>query len=95
MPQTWEEFTPAELAPALGESRGRAEGVLDLAHDLAVKLPGTRAAFLSGVVSLRKAAIIARATGALDPGEARGPGGNCRPPPCWPPTSGSPRGPRS
>ncbi|HEY6312248.1 MAG TPA: DUF222 domain-containing protein [Streptosporangiaceae bacterium] len=71
MPQTWEEFTPAELAPALGESRAAAEAVLDLASDLAVKLPGTRAAFLSGMVTLRKAAIIARAAEALDPAEAR------------------------
>ena len=71
MPQTWEEFTPAELAPALGESRAAAEAVLDLANDLAVKLPGTRAAFLSGIVTLRKALIIARAVEALDPAEAR------------------------
>ena len=71
MPRTWEEFTPAELAPALGESRPAAEGVLDLALDLDVKLPRTKAAFLSGIVSRAKAAIIARAVGAMDPGEAR------------------------
>jgi hypothetical protein len=71
MPQTWEEFTPAELAPALGESRAAAEAVLDLANDLAVKLPGTRAAFLSGIVTLRKTLIIARSVEALDPAEAR------------------------
>ena len=71
MPAAWEEFTPAELAPALGESRGAAEDLLGLASDLAVKLPQTRAAFLSGVVSQRKAEIIARATEALNPAEAR------------------------
>jgi len=71
MPRTWEEFTPAELAPALGESRPAAEGVLDLALDLDAKLPGTKVAFLSGIVSRAKAAIIARAVGAMDPGEAR------------------------
>jgi hypothetical protein len=71
MPETWEEFTPAELAPALGESRAAAEAVLGLAHDLADKLPGTRAAFLAGIVTLRKALIIARAVEALDPAEAR------------------------
>jgi hypothetical protein len=71
MPAAWEEFTPAELAPALGESRPAAEGLLGLASDLAVKLPQTRAAFLSGVVSQRKAEIIARATEALNPAEAR------------------------
>ena len=47
MQAAWEEFTPAELAPALGESRGAAEDLLGLASDLAVKLPQTRAAFLS------------------------------------------------
>ena len=71
MPAAWEEFTPAELAPALGESRPAAEGLLGLASDLAVKLPQTRAAFLSGVVSQRKAEIIARATEPLNPAEAR------------------------
>ncbi|HEY6315302.1 MAG TPA: DUF222 domain-containing protein, partial [Streptosporangiaceae bacterium] len=71
MPAAWEEFTPAELAPALGESRGAAEGMLGLALDLEAKLPQTKAGFVSGVVSQRKAAIIARAVEALDPGEAR------------------------
>jgi Domain of unknown function (DUF222) len=70
MPAAWDEFAAAELAPALGESRGAAEGLLDLAHDLAVKLPGTAAAFRSGIVSRAKAEIIARATGPLNPGEA-------------------------
>ena len=42
-----------------------------LAHALAVSLPGTRAAFRSGIVSQRKAAIIAEATALLDPAEAR------------------------
>ena len=71
MPAAWEEFTPAELAPALGESRGAAEGVLGLALDLDAKLPQTKAGFVSGVVSQRKAEIIARAVEALDPAEAR------------------------
>src|SRR5580693_508919 len=71
MPAAWEEFTPAELAPALGESRPAAEGLLGLAHDLDVKLPQTRAGFLAGVVSQHKAQIIARAVEALDPSEAR------------------------
>ena len=71
MPAAWEEFTPAELAPALGESRGAAEGALGLALDLEVKLPQTRAGFVTGVVSQRKAEIIARAVEALDAAEAR------------------------
>ena len=70
MPQAWEEFLPAEVAAALGESRGGAEGLLDLALDLAARLPGTAAAFRSGIVSRAKAAMIARVTGALDPGES-------------------------
>ena len=40
MPEAWDEFTRAELAPALGESRYAVDGLLDLAHDLTVKLPG-------------------------------------------------------
>jgi hypothetical protein len=71
MPAVWDEFTPDELAPALAESVWAATAVLDLAWDLEVKLPGTRAAFRSGIVSERKARIIATATQLLDPAEAR------------------------
>ena len=71
MPAAWEEFVPDELAPALAESRWAADDMLDLAHDLAVKLPGTRAAFRAGIVQEKKARIIASATQLLDPGEAR------------------------
>ena len=60
-----------ELAAVLGESRGAAEDLLDLAHDLAVKLPGTRAAFRDGTVRASKVEIIARAAAVLDPAEAR------------------------
>ena len=70
MPQAWEEFTPVELAPALGESRGGAEDLLGLALDLAARLLGTAAAFRSGIVNASKVAIIARATEVLDPAEA-------------------------
>jgi Domain of unknown function (DUF222) len=70
MPAEWEEFLPVELAAALGDSRSGAENVLDLAQDLAARLPGTAAAFRSGIVSRAKAAMIARVTGALDPGES-------------------------
>jgi Domain of unknown function (DUF222) len=71
MPAAWHEFTAAELAPALGQSRGSAEDLLGLAHDLEVKLPGTRAAFRAGIVNQGKAEIIAAATAVLDPAEAR------------------------
>ena len=71
MPEGWHEFTPHELAPALGESVGSAETLLWLAWELAVNLPGTRAAFRTGILSQDKAAIIAAATAVLDPAEAR------------------------
>ncbi len=71
MPETWDEFAPDELAPALAQSRWAAGDLLDLAHDLAVKLPGTKAAFRSGIISEYKARIIATATQLLDPAEAR------------------------
>ena len=71
MPEAFDEFTPRELGAALGKSRGVAEDMLWLAHALAVSLPGTKAAFGSGILSHRKAAVIAEATGLLDPDEAR------------------------
>ena len=57
--------------------------VLDLAHDLEVKLPGTKAALRTGVLRQAKADIIARATSSwtrTKPGRPRtwcwaGPGG--------------------
>jgi hypothetical protein len=71
MPQVWDEFTPSELCAVLAESRGAAAGMLGLAHDLEVKLPGTKAAFGDGILSEEKAAIIARATAVLNADEAR------------------------
>jgi hypothetical protein len=71
IPGSWEEFTPEELAWALAESRWAAEGLLDLACDLAVNLPGTMAGFRSGQLRQGKVEIIARATALLDPAEAR------------------------
>src|SRR6202035_3435713 len=44
MPTGWDEFTVSELALALAESRGRTEGTLTLALDLAARVPGTKAA---------------------------------------------------
>jgi hypothetical protein len=44
---------------------------LSLAHALEAGLPGTRAAFRSGILNQRKAMIIASATALLDPAEAR------------------------
>jgi len=70
MPMVCEEFTAAELAAALGESRGRAEELLGCAWELAARLPGTAAALRDGVISRAKAEIIMRATQFLDPAEA-------------------------
>jgi Domain of unknown function (DUF222) len=71
MPAVWDEFAPVELAAILGESRWAADQLLDVAYDLEVKLPGTKAAFRDGIICEAKAGIIARATTVLDPGEAR------------------------
>ena len=71
MPATWHEFTEVELADALAETRWTAAGMLGLALDLETRLPGTKAAFGSGVLRLSKVEIIARATAHLDPAEAR------------------------
>jgi hypothetical protein len=71
MPAGWDEFTVTELASILAESRGTAEGLLDLARDLAVKLPGTSAAFRDGTLSRYKAQLIASAAGLLNEAEAR------------------------
>jgi hypothetical protein len=71
MPRAWDEGTETELSCALAEYRGTAEDMLSRAHDLETRLPGTRAAFRSGVLGLYKASIICGATEVLDPDEAR------------------------
>jgi len=71
MPESVSEFTGRELSAVLGCSAREAEGMLDLAWLLEVNLPGTRAAFRSGVLSRDKAAIIAAVAALLDPAEAR------------------------
>ncbi len=71
LPAEREEFAGDEIAQLLAEGRAAAEGMLDLARDLEVKLPGTRAAFRAGILRHAKAQIIAWATAMLDPEEAR------------------------
>jgi hypothetical protein len=71
MPETWDEFTTVEVAGLLAESRPAADTLLGLAYDVAVRLPGTAAAFRDGILRQSKVAIIARATALLDPAEAR------------------------
>jgi hypothetical protein len=70
MPEASDEFVPAELASALGESRAEAGDVVSLTHELEVNLPGTKAAFRSGILNRRKAMIVASATAVLDPRQA-------------------------
>ena len=62
-----DEFVAQELASVLGESRAAAGDIVSLAQELEVNLPGTRAAFRAGILSRRKALIIAAATVVLDP----------------------------
>ena len=71
MPQAWGEFTADELRWALAGIRSEADAMLDLAHALEAKLPGTRDAFRAGALRHAKVEIIARATAVLDAGEAR------------------------
>ena len=66
-PAVWDEFTGNELCAVLGGSRWAADTMLGLAHDLEVKLPGTKATFLYGIVNHEKAEIIARAVAVLGP----------------------------
>jgi hypothetical protein len=71
MPESWDESITAEVAGVLAESRCATDRMLDLAHDLEVNLPGTKAAFRDGILRQSKVAIIVRATALLEPGEAR------------------------
>jgi hypothetical protein len=71
MPAVWDEFAADELRVVLAESRGAAEDLMSRAHDLAVKLPGTMAAFGAGRLRESRVKIIAFATAPLDPAEAR------------------------
>ncbi len=70
MPEAWDEFAVDELSWALAESKAATEGLMDLAHGLAARLPGTMAALRDGTLSQAKADIISQATSALDPGES-------------------------
>jgi Domain of unknown function (DUF222) len=65
------EFIADQVAYALGESRGRAGDLIDLAQALGTRLPGTLAALGDGMISRYKAGIIAGATALLDGAEAR------------------------
>jgi hypothetical protein len=71
MPQVWNEHAASELATQLRLTRGAADEMLGLAHDLAVKLPATSAALRDGIIDVDKASIIARHCFVLTPDEAR------------------------
>jgi Domain of unknown function (DUF222) len=71
MPEAVDEFVTKELASVLGETRTAAGDMVSLAQELELNLPGTKGAFRAGIVSQRKAAVIASATAHLDPAEAR------------------------
>src|SRR3984957_3034982 len=71
LPARWDEFAADELAQVLAESRDGGDKLLEFAHALAVKLPGTLAALRAGTIREAKAWIMVCAARALDPGEAR------------------------
>ena len=71
MPRVWHEHAPGELAAQLHITAGAADDLLDLAHDLTVKLPLTAAALRDGIIDVDKARIIALRCSALTPEEAR------------------------
>ena len=71
MPRVWQESAAEELALALAQSRAAADGLLGVAADLAVKLPGTAAALRCGQITDARAVIIAHAASVLDPAQAR------------------------
>jgi hypothetical protein len=71
MPRVWHEHAPSELATQLHITAGAADDLLDLAHDLMVKLPRTAAALRDGIIDVDKARIIALRCSALTPDEAR------------------------
>jgi hypothetical protein len=71
MPEACDEFVAQELASVLGESRAAAGDIVSLAQELEINLPGTKSEFRSGILSRRKAMIIAEATALLDPRQAR------------------------
>ena len=71
MPAVWDEHAGADLALQLHLTPGAAEGLLSLAHDLAVKLPLTSVALRDGIIDLDKVRTIAWYCFALTPAEAR------------------------
>lgn len=70
-PEQMSEFISDEIAAALALSGQAASACLDLALDLALRLPGTARALREGVIDYLKARIIAEATKVLSDEDAR------------------------
>ena len=71
MPGRWDEFAADDLRVLLAESKAAVERLLDRAHSLAVRLPGTMAAYRSGRLRQSKVTIVVDATAPLDEEESR------------------------
>ena len=71
MPLVWNEHAAGDLAVQLHLTAGAADGLLGLAHDLAVKLPLTSAALRDGILDLDKARTIALVLLPAHPGRGR------------------------
>ncbi len=71
MPPVWDEHAAGELALQLHLTAAAADELLDLAHDLTVKLPATLAALRDGIIGMDKAHIIALRCSPLNAAEAR------------------------
>ena len=62
---------PRSWLRCAGSSRAAAGDIVSLAQELGDRPAGTKAAFRAGILSRRKAMIIAEATVLLDPAQAR------------------------
>jgi hypothetical protein len=71
MPERWDEFAADELRVLLAESRSAVERMMDRAHSLAQRLPGTMAQYRSGKLRQSKVTIIVDVTAPLDDEESR------------------------
>ena len=71
MPQRWDEFAADELRVLLAESKAAVERMMDRAHALDRRLPGTMAQYRSGKLRLSKVTIIVDVTAPLDEQESR------------------------
>ena len=71
VPERWDEFAADELRVLLAESKSAVERMMDRAHALDRRLPGTMAQYRSGKLRLSKVTIIVDVTAPLDEQESR------------------------